>query len=119
MDVAKLLFFKTDPLWLRLAALPSLLDLTFLDFFFLGDFMMSLVCGLMPVSFALGLVAGNVSSSWPTWPVKRALRLGAEGGETTYGWFLGFVPTFEAIGGFVAAFCALFCLCFSAASSSF
>ncbi len=80
---------------------------------------MSLACSSMPVSFVMGLVAVNVSPSWPTWPVKRTLRLGAQGGETTDGWFLGVILTFVTIGGLVAAFYALFCLCFSAASFSF
>jgi hypothetical protein len=119
VDVTKLLFFKTDPLRLHLAALSSLIDLTFLDFFFVGDFMVSLACGSMHVSFALGLVAGNASLSLPTWPVRRALTLGAVGGETTDGWLLGVAPTFVAVGGFFAAFYTLFCLCFSAASFLF
>jgi hypothetical protein len=60
--------------------------------------MVSLACGLTPVSFALGLVAGNVSLSLPTWPMRRALRLREEGGEMTDGWFSGAVLTFMTIG---------------------
>jgi hypothetical protein len=73
--------------------------------------MVSLACGLMPILFVMVLMAGNVFPSWPTWPMRRELMLGAEGGETTGRWFLEVIQTFKANGGLVGTFHATLFLC--------
>ncbi len=76
----------------------------------------------MSVAFALILVAGNVSSSRPTWPERREFRLGVEGGDTTGG---GGGPVLVEVLAFVidngggTSFSSALCLSFVAASFSF
>jgi hypothetical protein len=71
------------------------------------------------IAVVVVLVVDNVSPSWPTWPVRRELKLGAEGGETTVGGGLGAVCTIVTNVGVVTAFRASLSLCFSADSFSF
>ncbi len=73
----------------------------------------------MAIAVVVVLVVDNVSPSWPTWPVRRELKLGAEGGETTVGGGLGAVCTIVTNVGVVTAFRASLSLCFSADSFSF
>jgi hypothetical protein len=68
-----------------------------LDFFFFGDLTVSLACLSVTVAVVVVSVANNVPPSWPTWPVRRELRLRAEGGETTVGGGLEAVPTFVTV----------------------
>ncbi len=53
----------------------------FFVFFFFGDLPISLAT----VSMAIKVLpfSGTVSLFWPTWSVRREVRLGADGGDTT------------------------------------
>ncbi len=73
----------------------------------------------MAVAVMVVLVVNNISPSWPMWPVRRNLRLGAEGGETTAGGGSEAGPTIVTNVGVVAAFRASLSLCFSADSFPF
>ena len=73
----------------------------------------------MVIAVMVGLVVINISPSWLMWPVRRELRLGAEGGETTVGGGSEAVPTIVTNVGVVAAFRASLSLCFSVDSFSF
>ncbi len=80
---------------------------------------MSLACVSVAIVVVVVLVANNIPPAWPTWPVRRELRLRAEGGETTVGGGLEAVPTFVTVDGFVSVLCSSLSLCFSAASFSY
>ncbi len=73
----------------------------------------------MAVGVMVVWVVNNVAPSWPPWPVRRELRLGAEGGETTIGGGSEAVPTIVTNVVVVAVFHASLSLCFSVDSFSF